>query len=817
MNKLSKLTNLIVASTFFPYIFLTAILLIAYYKLFFLGKIPFPGDLLVASYSPWLDYYKLPVQNPLISDVFSQFFLWKYLSIESWKSFQWPLWNPYSFSGTPLLATYHSAVLYPLNFLLFLPKYFGWGIYILSQTAISLIAMYLLLYYWTKSTLSATFGSVILAFGGLMTTWLELGTAGHAMAWLPMTFLAIELYIQKLKIRYLILLTASLSFLILAGHAQITTFSFVLIFLFSLFRVDKKNLKSFVISFIPLLLALIVSILICLVQLLPSYELLQNSIRLTESYTNSNNFGLLPFIDILKFFIADFFGNPVTRNYWDNLNYSESSGFLGTLSLPLLIYSFLYLKRNKLVIFFLTVFSLSIILTFNNPISYTIYQLKIPLLTSSYASRMLFVTLFSAAALCTFSLNQVLRTGRGKYLSKVVIWSWASLIGVLLGTFLSHFLVWDTINLESNEKYLEIFLKDPDFSLTNFLISEKHLLLPLFLISSYFIATIFIQKIKIFPVKFLALILCLTLLVINSADLLRYFLKFNPFVSQTLIFPTVPALDYLQKQPGLFRVGREHAETFTPNTWIAYHLQSYEGYDPIYLNDYGKFMHFLNGGDLRKGNSSRYAELSTKYNSPFLNAGNSKYFIAILRDKEGRIPGDLLHYRVKDSGYKLVFKDKSAAILENTNALGRVYFASSAAILSQSSITDVIMDDPNFDPTKQVLLSKDINISTVTGKGQIVIDRYFPNLIKMRSETLSDEVLVLADQFEEGWHAKIDNKETAISPANFIFRAIKVPAGKHEITFWYWPRSFDIGLKISSLTLLVFVGLILISIKRRIF
>ncbi|MDO8638294.1 MAG: hypothetical protein Q7R43_01870, partial [Candidatus Daviesbacteria bacterium] len=52
------------------YLFLLiAIIFCLYYKLFLFGRIPFPGDLLVVSYSPWFDYYKFPVQNPLISDV----------------------------------------------------------------------------------------------------------------------------------------------------------------------------------------------------------------------------------------------------------------------------------------------------------------------------------------------------------------------------------------------------------------------------------------------------------------------------------------------------------------------------------------------------------------------------------------------------------------------------------------------------------------------------------------------------------------------------------------------------------------------------
>ena len=36
---------------------------------------------------------------------------WKNLTIETFKMGQWPLWNPYAFSGTPHLANFQSAVL----------------------------------------------------------------------------------------------------------------------------------------------------------------------------------------------------------------------------------------------------------------------------------------------------------------------------------------------------------------------------------------------------------------------------------------------------------------------------------------------------------------------------------------------------------------------------------------------------------------------------------------------------------------------------------------------------------------------------------
>lgn len=774
-------------SPFVPYLFLILLACIVYYKFIFLGKIPFPGDLLVGSYSPWFDYYKIPVQNPLISDVFSQFFLWKYLAIDSFKQLQWPLWNPYSFMGTPLLATYHSATLYPLNLLILIPKYVGWGVFILSQTLISFITMYLLLFYWTRARLPSFLGAVIFGLSGLMTTWLELGTAVHAMAWLPLCIYSVELFLEKEKLRYILFLIISFSLIILAGNAQVTTYSLIIISAYSVVQSRGKRISKLTI----LLLACILAILLCALQLIPSFDLLQKSIRLTEVYTADSNFGLLKLKDGLRFFIADFFGNPVTGNYWGTLNYHETSGFVGTLALPLIIYAYLFLKRTKRFLFFLILLPLTLILAFDNPFSQSIYQLNLPLLTSSYASRILFISTFAISILSAFSVSQILKSFNIDKFSKSVYWSWAIICGVVIGIFLSHFMIWDAKNLEA---------------LKNLAVAERNSLLPLALISAFLILINLINrfKSKIKPLRLITL-LGTVLFILTTFDLTRYFLKYNPFISSKLIFPNVPMLNFLKNKPGLFRVGREHAEILPPNTWIAYNLQSYEGYDPIYLNQYGKFMHFLNGGDVRTGNSTRYAEVTSNYTSPYLDAANTKFFVAISHGKDGNIP--------LDSNYRIIFKDKSAVILENPEALERAYFAPAIVKLPESKIMDLIMSDQSFDPRKNIALSKDLLIDTVSGEGNVQIIYYSPNLIKINTTTQSNEVLVLADQYEDGWQATIDGRTSVIGPANLIFRAIKAPAGSHQIIFSYWPKIFDLGLKISLITLFLVILLTFYSVK----
>ncbi len=818
MDRLPKSISYFLRHPLTPLIFLLTLVVIFYYKFFIFGRIPFPGDLLIGSYFPWLDYYKMPVTNPLISDVFSQFFLWKYLAISSLKSFQWPLWNPYSFIGTPLLATYHSAVLYPLNILLFFPKYFGWGLFIFSQSLISVISMYLFLGLFTKHAVSKIIGSIIFAFGGLMTTWLEIGTAGHAVAWLPLCLFFMEKYWDRFKIRYLLFFTLSLSLITLAGNPQITTYSFIILASYSIIISLNQNFKIFISRLLPILGCLVVSILLTTIQLLPSLDLLDKSIRLAESYTTEFNFGLLPAKDILKFFISDFFGNPVTSNYWGNLNYLETSGFTGTVTLSLLLYAYFFLnKKSGITMFFLILFSFSLLLIFDNPISNLIYQSKVSFLTSSYASRLLFVTIFSVSVIASLVVNEIIEKDNIQKLGKTILWSWASIIGIIIGAFIARQNIQSIFDNEKSKRVLEFYLTNHDYLPSNLNISIRNSILPLLLISFLLVLFIIVKsykgKIKINK----SLWICVFLFLFLTIDLSRYFLKFNPFVSQSFIFPPTPTLEFLQKQTGLFRVGREHAEVLPPNTWIAYNLQSYEGYDPIFLNQYSSFMRFLNGGDIRVGNSTRYAEIYQSYSSAYLDSMNAKFFIAVLRDNNGYTPGDLLNFKVKETNYKVVLKDKSTAVLENPSALERVHFAPSFVFTSKSSIEDMIMTDPKFDPRTKVAISKDLDLKSISGKGEAKIVYYSPNLVKIQTQTTQDELLVLADQFEEGWKAKIDENPVKISPANVILRAVKVPTGKHEVIFYYWPQSFDLGLKISIITSIFILLGVVTAIRKKSF
>ena len=54
--------------------------------------------------------------------------------------------------------------------------------------------------------------------------------------------------------------------------------------------------------------------------------------------------------------------------------------------------------------------------------------------------------------------------------------------------------------------------------------------------------------------------------------------------------------------------------------------------------------------------------------------------------------------------------------------------------------------------------------------------------------------------YPAGWKAYIDGNETEILCANYLLRALDIPAGEHEIVFEFEPESFVKGDRISMAT-----------------
>jgi hypothetical protein len=114
--------------------------------------------------------------------------------------------------------------------------------------------------------------------------------------------------------------------------------------------------------------------------------------------------------------------------------------------------------------------------------------------------------------------------------------------------------------------------------------------------------------------------------------------------------------------------------------------------------------------------------------------------------------------------------------------------------------------DPSFDPRREVVLPAGTSVApspTFAGSARIVREK--ADRVRVEAELNDDGWVVLVDGHDPGWRASVDGHATPLLRANFAFRAVAVPAGRHVVEMVYRPWTALLGLALSALTLVTAV------------
>lgn len=86
------------------------------------------------------------------------------------------------------------------------------------------------------------------------------------------------------------------------------------------------------------------------------------------------------------------------------------------------------------------------------------------------------------------------------------------------------------------------------------------------------------------------------------------------------------------------------------------------------------------------------------------------------------------------------------------------------------------------------------------------------NTVTIKATSACAGLLVLNNSWAPGWVATVDGQAVPLLRANYLARAVALPAGSHEVHLTYAPRSFYAGLALTGATL---VGLIAALLGQR--
>jgi hypothetical protein len=758
MQQAIKKNTFLILGLFFIFFFFN--------KVFIGGLLPIPTDNIVGLYHPYRDFYSkdyprgIPFQNSLVTDPVRQQYLWRELAISQMKKGELPLWNPYNFSGYPLLANFQSAVFYPLNLAMFiLPFEYGWTLLIISQPLLAFIFMFLYLRNLKISKAGSFIGSIAFAFSGFFVSWMLWGNIVSTGLWLPLVLLAIDKVVQKTedqrpKTKYVwsLIFVFSLVASFFAGYLQIFFYLFIISFVYLIFRCFEygRKIKRLVIFIILYVVFLILTS----IQWIPTLQLVNLSARSVDQVSTNIEGWFIPWQNLVQFIAPDFFGNPATLNYWGVWNYGEFVGYIGLLPLILAL-GVLIFKRDKLVLFFGFILTFGVIFAFPSVISNLPFWLDIPLVSTSQPTRLMYVVNFSLVILAAFGFDYFMKNKNKIFTPLITV----GVIYIGLWTYVKFdFLVPEFLRTDSQN--LAVVFSNLRFPSIIFLA----------LVLLFITNTIFSKKLK--NNHYQKIILGLVLLVF-LIDIFRFADKYTVFSDKKYLYPNTKSLDFIQNQSGNFRIMETDSRILPPNFTINYRLESIDGYDPLYLMRYAELAAAIGRNEPNINPPFGFNRIITlqNYQNEGINILNVGYVLSLAE--------------IDNNNYEKVFEEGETKIYKNNNSIDKAFFVERTigAENKYDSIEKLYEQKSNLGKLAIIEDEKynDFNRIWTVGKAEVV--SYEPNRIVVNVESDGDGFLVLTDSFYPTWRVEVDGVSSEILRANYNFRGVVVSAGSKEVIF----------------------------------
>jgi hypothetical protein len=121
--------------------------------------------------------------------------------------------------------------------------------------------------------------------------------------------------------------------------------------------------------------------------------------------------------------------------------------------------------------------------------------------------------------------------------------------------------------------------------------------------------------------------------------------------------------------------------------------------------------------------------------------------------------------------------------------LPRAYLVVGVRSVSDAEALTLLLD-PGFDPAREVVLPPGNAPGAASGlAGTAEILQRRADALEIEVDASAPATLVLVEAFGPGWRASLDGQPVEVQKANLLFRAVRVPSGRHRVAFRYRPPS----------------------------
>lgn len=751
-----------------------------------------------------------------------------------------PLWNPALFCGHPMYADGLKGWAYPPMLVLnaLFPTLTAYGLFLMLHCFAMGLAFYWLARRWTLCRAAALFGGAVWMLCGQSATWLNYGHVQVFGTFLPFIVAWHAEGLERASWRRS-LAAGALWGLCALHNAEWGTRAVVVPAMTSLIYLATggaatrwtERLRRASLHGIGLTAA---AFAVGAVHWLPFFELLGQSQRVAATGFGGHLQWSTPYPALLTTFAAPrLFGGPLDDVWlieaWFSVNLSSFQGYIGLVPLLLAVFALPAQGRGpapegarsthpagRARRHGLAWAAFGILLVLLTPVYILLYETAFPALKSISLFRMLFFYGFGATALASEGLHRLLTSpivrprpervtrwlaplwaaaAAGALACGVAVWTGAARHGGPPSAGgIASLARWGRIDNPA----IGIPLLAGAAGLGVLLLAARRPITPLTLFSFAGAASV--------------------------AELLSFFLPYNRACDPRPLETPPRAMTYLQEHVGADRVaGRlilPYWHWTVQNPYMPYDLRSPEGHHHLFPS---RLKTWVSASGL--GTQNPREVTFRRPDSPFLDLSAARY--AVIEERRAD--------PLPETRFREVFRGEGVIIYENRLSVPRAYWV--PELLGLASDHAILSELPRIarEPWKRALAQAGsippIETPTTTGPGdpapvppdsraalqrtaRVVVDE--ADEVRIRVEApAGGGWLVLTDTWYPGWEATVNGREVPIVRANYLFRAVRVPAGTSEARFRYRPWTFRAGLGITLAAGLGSLGMTLQAALRR--
>ncbi len=747
------------------------------------GELAIPWSTLY-HFSPWSAYAPdgvTPSLNTSAVESLQQTFAWYAVAQQALSAGEWPLWNPRQFCGIPLLANGQSSVFYPPRVVhAFVDGWRATSLFILLRVWLCSMTAYLCargIGFGITASRCMGLAWMLCMLNMVWVYW----PVPDTCAWVPILLLGAERVLQARYRQGFFALAFGGAMILLAGHPE-TAFTFALgvgVYFSVRLGLERRTGRGLMIPLAVAAGAWIPALLISAVQLLPLVEYIANSYTYQSRSGSPHSVHKLLFTGLVCFFVPRFFGANVDENLW-GIKEEASASNLGQAVGNTNHVSFVYVGiamwiaatfvipwcrrdsvvRNRTIAIAVTGL-VGLLLALEHPLLGFVHRL--PLMSSIVRTYHANFLLFGLIVLGAQGVDLIDRRGFTARDLRVPAMVMSAIAAFVAFTW---YLQRSTIAEAGVGDYVTV-------QIAIALAAGVTACCALFLL----------KRPQTRRVGGILLVLALCVDLIAASRGIRSTATLAEIENRPELFDRMHEVDPNDRF-SLITAG------IMPGLAQVYGIDILQGYEAIVPDRFRRFV--VNSGD---------------YWGKMEATTGTRYWVF----KDGTLPDETEKYRrVADADGYIIY--------ENKEAFSRTYLVGAVEVCASAEAVFERMADPDFDPTTSVLTeAMVVGAPDVPGTnvGEARITERSGNRVSIEVDAARDCALVLTDTYYPGWHAAVDGAPVPLFPANYAYRGVLIPEGRHSVTFEYAPNSFRVGLAISIVTALGSLGGIVWFLGRR--